>query len=176
MTPHIVFWPPILGATCLIWMMVAPAFQALSDRRAAIESLDLEIAALRDRLIALSEPGLREELAPNLIWISEPGPLTVADAQSALFDLAHERNLELRSVSNTRTSNAGSFRSYEFTLEAEADLSEATSLMIAIEEHRPAFAISDLQIRPIPMPERDGEGTRVFVRLSIWTLGQGGRT
>ncbi len=169
------FWPPvILGIAFLVWGVVLPVQRYFDETNARQSTLENEIASLANRVERLSDIPARGHLDPNHYWDTEPGPLTTAEMQSLVYDLAETNGVPLAYISHDGADQMGAYRRYDFTLELEAKLSDLVAFLGALEEANPPFGVSRLQIRPIPRFDEDAEGTLVFVNLTVWALGRMG--
>lgn len=161
----------LLGFMVLIFVAV---YWMLTSLQSEIREMSDEVTVQARQISRISERLASVALVPeagvdpSLVWGSAEGATAEQSMQSWLLEMTRENGQTVRQYQQGAQPLVGSKTSVEFRLEFTGALRGLASLVEEIERHRPALAISSLQIRPLPQRDQVEGSTLVATQLSVW--------
>lgn len=153
----------------LVFATYVPLASWRSAQLDKLETLQIEEARLTAAIERLSfeEQQLAASSGPQLTWLSEAPGEAAARVQSVVTELAEQAGVRFRSVSPLRASSNEGLETVALRIEFEADLSQMTSLLKAIEYHQPALHVDRATLRRLNRPNTNSEQPQISAQLDL---------
>jgi hypothetical protein len=139
----------------------------IREKSEIVVARDEQILRITERLASFSLVD-GANLDTSLVWGTTAEATAGQSMQSWLLGKVRANDQTVRQYQQGARAAVGSMSSVEFRLEFTGSLGGLAALLDEIEHHRPALAISNLQLRPLALREQRDGSTLVATQLTVW--------
>lgn len=169
MMPFLVLAVIGLCAAALVTGLAAPGHERIALARQQAADLAFEAAALDLRIAELDGAVAGTALPGDLLLPGEDAAGAALALQQTLVDLAATHGIALSSFGDAPAPTELTNPAVSVRLEGDGSMADVTAFIQAIENHRPAIALSQLLLRgPSRSAVEDGTKERLVIRLAAW--------